>query len=1028
MLSVTQFNSYLQAIEKKLAVGDATEHTHRAALEDLVESLALGVTAINEPKHIECGAPDFVVRKGVTTIGYIEAKDIGKNLNEALKTDQLKRYLNSLTNLILTDYLDFRWYVDGEKRLSACLGTITKDGRIKRNKEGVQKVTGLLDSFIKHKAERVGTPQELAQRMARLAHMIRDLIIEAFKQEAESGSLHNQLIAFQKNLIPDLSIEQFADMYAQTITYGLFAARCTTPSIEGFTRIDAAQNLPKTNPFLRKLFQHIAGYELDGRIAWLVDDLAQTLAQADMEVVLKNFGKHSGKEDTVVHFYETFLKAYDPKIRAMRGVYYTPEPVVSYIVRSIDHLIKTCFNKPQGLADEKTLILDPALGTATFLYMVVNEIYQANINQGQEGIWNNYVEEKLLPRIFGFEILMAPYAVAHLKLGLLLQETGYQFQSDQRLGIYLTNTLEEAIKRTDTLFARWITEEANAAARVKKDEPIMIVLGNPPYSVSSLNRGEWIDTLLDDYKKGLHEKKLNIDDDYIKFIRFAQWRIDKTGYGILGFITNNSYLDGLTHRRMREYLLETFSSIYILNLHGSSRIVEQAPSNIKDENVFDIQQGVAIGIFVKEPDKAGKQIYYADLWGTQESKYQTLFGLDVASTNWQELTPTAPYFFYMPKDLSLEEEYNRGIGITKIFTIYGTGIKTERDTVTIHFDEPSLLHVLDDFSRLDVEELRNKYQLGEDSRDWKISKAKGDIVASKADRKLIRQIHYRPFDKRFTYYTGTTRGFIGTPGKKMADCFILPNLGLIAKRQSKREPFSYVFTTSLAPESCLFESAYANNSVFPLYFYPAKGEMQFDGGHRRPNLNTEFVKVVSEKLKLTFIEDGKGDLEQTFGPEDIFNYAYAVFHSPTYRNRYAEFLKIDFPRLPITSDKQLLKALAEKGAELVSLHLMESPVLDKPITRYPITGPNTVDNRLKYDNSNQWVYINKTQYFEGIPPEIWDFHIGGYQICQKWLKDRKSRTLTYDDIAHYQKIIVALKETVRLMEEIDELIPGWPLK
>ncbi|MDZ4230518.1 MAG: N-6 DNA methylase, partial [Dehalococcoidales bacterium] len=578
---------YVLAIEKKLAMDDATEHTHRAALQALIESLLSGVSATNEPKHIKCGAPDFVIRKGSTTIGYIEAKDIGKSLDETEKTDQLKRYRDSLTNLVVTDYLEFRWYVDGEKRLSACLGTPAKDGKIKRDKEGIQAVAELLTTFLDHHAEKVGTPQSLAQRMARLAHMIRDLIIEAFKQEAESGSLHNQLAAFRDNLIPDLSSEYFADMYAQTIAYGLFAARCTAPDKKDFTRFDAAQNLPKTNPFLRKLFQHIAGYELDDRIAWLVDDLAQVLAQADMEAVLKDFGKHSGKEDPVVHFYETFLKAYDPKVREMRGVYYTPEPVVSYIVRSIDHLLKDRFNKPQGLADDNTLILDPAVGTATFLYMVINEIYQATAAKGQQGMWNNYVAEKLLPRIFGFELLMAPYAVAHLKLGLLLQETGYKFQSDERLGVYLTNTLDEAFKHAETLFAGWISEEANAAARVKKDEPIMVVLGNPPYSGISANASirtildqktgkskqelTWIGRLIEDYKvidgKPLNERKTWLQDDYVKFLRFGQWRIDRTKQGILGFITNNGYLDNPTFRGMRQSLINTFTDIYILNLH-----------------------------------------------------------------------------------------------------------------------------------------------------------------------------------------------------------------------------------------------------------------------------------------------------------------------------------------------------------------------------------------------------------------------------------------------------------------------------
>ena len=1003
-------------------MGDATEHTHRSALEALVESLVAGIAATNEPKHIECGAPDFILRKGSVTVGYIEAKDVGESLDKAEKSEQLKRYRDSLTNLILTDYLEFRWYVDGEKRLSARLGSPGRDGKIRRDKDGTQEVAELLTNFLSHKAEGVGIPRELAQRMARQAHLIRNLIINAFQKEVEGGSLHTQLSAFRDNLIPDLSVEYFADMYAQTIAYGLFAARCTSQNGSSFTRLDAAQNLPRTNPFLRKLFQYIAGYDLDDRISWLVDDLAQVLAQADMEAVLKDFGKRSGKEDPVVHFYETFLKEYDEKIREMRGVYYTPEPVVSYIVRSIDHLLKTCFNKPQGLADDKTLILDPAVGTATFLYMVINEIYQANIGKGQQGLWNNYVAEKLLPRIFGFELLMAPYAVAHLKLGLLLQETGYEFQSDQRLGIYLTNTLEEAFKKSEQLagFNEYIVEEANAAAEIKKEKPIMVVLGNPPYSVSSLNRGEWIDTLLVDYKKDLQEKKLNIDDDYIKFIRFAQWRIDKSGYGILGFISNNSYLDGLTHRRMREYLLESFSDIYILNLHGSSRRGEKAPGDIKDENVFDIQQGVAIGLFIKRQNKANKtHVYYADMWGLRENKYEALFDSDVASIHWQELAPTAPYFFFVPKDFSLKEEYDQSWSIREMFTVSQNGLKTDRDELFFDFDAERLRERMRTFF--------SKQYSGDFKQQYRVFPSSSfDIEARRDqtafDRGNIKKCLYRPFDERYLYYDPhlTSR-----PAYKIMQHMLAgKNLSLVTTRQTK-------FEFSVTASAVLTEKACANrldiNTTFPLYLYPVKGQMQFEGGKRSPNLKPEFIKAVSDQLGLKFVEDGRGDLEETFGPEDIFNYAYAIFHSSTYRTRYTEFLKIDFPRLPLTSDKELFKTLAEKGAELVALHLMESPVLNNLITSYPVADSNEVE-KVTYDDNNQRVYINKTQYFEGVLPEVWDFHIGGYQVCQKWLKDRKGRTLTYDELTHYQKVIVALKETIHLMEEIDDLIPTWPIE
>ena len=1023
---------YILAIEKELAAGNATEHTHRPALKALIEKLAEGSTATNEPAHIECGAPDFVITKDATTIGYIEAKDIGKSLDGAEKTDQLKRYRDSLTNLVLTDYLEFRWYVDGECRLKACLGSATKDSKIRRDKDGIQNIAELLSNFLSHKAEGVGTPRELARRMARQAHLIRNLIINAFKNEPEGGSLHTQLAAFRDNLIPDLSPEYFADMYAQTIAYGLFTARCTSKNGSSFTRLDAAQNLPRTNPFLRKLFQYIAGYDLDDRIAWLVDDLAQVLSQADMEAVLKDFGKHSGKEDPVVHFYETFLKEYDEKIREMRGVYYTPEPVVSYIVRSVDHLLKTHFNKPQGLADDKTLILDPAVGTATFLYMVINEIHRANTGKGQQGLWNNYVAEKLLPRIFGFELLMAPYAVAHLKLGLLLQETGYEFQSDQRLGIYLTNTLDEAIKHSETLFAKWISEEANAAARVKKDEPIMVVLGNPPYSGHSANKGDWARQLVERYKtidgKPLGEKNPKwLQDDYVKFLAFGQWRIERTGQGVLGFITNHSYLDNPTFRGMRQSLMNTFTDIYILNLHGNSKKKEVATDGGKDENVFDIQQGVAICLLVKEAgNTTTASVHYADLWGLREGKYEALVETDISITEWDAIEPDSPYYLFVKRDNADFAEYMKGWKVTDVFPVNSVGIVTARDDFVFDIDGNAIRSRIQDFRQTDLndEEIRTKYDLKE-TKVWNIADARADIRKDDEFEKAFTKCLYRPFDIRPLFYHKAV--IERSRSEVMRHMLVGENLGLVCPRRVETVgAWQHVICSTDIVEHVAV-SLKTIDSAFPLYLYLAEGEMQFDGGGHRPNLNPEFIKDISGKLELKFIEDGQGDLDETFGPEDIFNYTYAIFHSPDYRTRYAEFLKIDFPRLPLTSDKGLFKALTKKGAELVSLHLMESPALNNLITGYPVAGSNEVE-KVTYDDNNQRVYINKEQYFEGVAPDVWNFHVGSYQVCQKWLKDRKGRTLTYDELTHYQKVIVTLKETIRLMAEIDELIPGWPVE
>ncbi|HKM84134.1 MAG TPA: N-6 DNA methylase, partial [Candidatus Acidoferrum sp.] len=691
------FHTYLRKIQENLASGISSEDTHRSALEHLLESLDPTIRAFNDPKHISVGAPDFTVRrKGNATdfpVGWVETKDIGEDLNKAEKSEQLERYFG-LPNLILTDYLQFRWFVDGKLRLKAQLATLGKGKRLRRDAEGEEQVAAILTEFLSYSLATLVTPQELAERMAKLAHLIRDVLLRTLQAEPTSGHLHNQFEAFRETLIPDLKPDQFADMYAQTIAYGLFAARCqSTSSSKEFGRAAAADLIPRTNPFLRRLFREIA-FELDPRVQPFVDDLVALLHHAEIGKIMEDFGKRTAKEDPVVHFYEDFLQEYDPKIREMRGVYYTPEPVVSYIVRSVDHLLKTRFGKPMGLADKDVLILDPACGTGTFLYYVIRHINDALVTAGQKGQWNRYVSQNLLKRVFGFELLMAPYAVAHLKLGLLLQDLGYKFESDERLGIYLTNTLEEAIRRSEKIFAEWISEEANAASEIKRDKPIMVVLGNPPYSGHSANKGKWITELMEDYKRDCPElykpaQAKWLQDDYVKFLRFAQWRIDLTGYGVLAFITNHGYVDNPTFRCMRQQLLRSFPKIHLLDLHGSSKKKEVAPDGSKDENVFDIQQGVAIGIFLKHPAEGDhRQVSHAELWGTRASKYKTLMTTSISDTQWRTVSAQEPLYLFVPRDEVLFSEYEKGWRVPHIFDRNGDpapGVVTTQDEFAISF-------------------------------------------------------------------------------------------------------------------------------------------------------------------------------------------------------------------------------------------------------------------------------------------------------------------------------------------------------
>jgi len=682
---------YLDTIKKDYEAGRATEHTHRPALKALLEALDLSINAVNEPKRSDCGAPDYVITRDSLIVGYIEAKDVGKSLTEVERTGQLNRYLGALNNLILTDYLEFRWYVDGELRDTAQLATIAT-GKIKARKDGAEAVTNLLLAFLNHTPADVTDPHDLATRMARLTHMIRDTIVQAFELGQESNLLQGWRDAFAKVLIADLDQPErtadFADMVAQTLAYGLFSARIMDTTPADFTRNEAQQLIPKSNPFLRKFFSQMTTIELDDEpFAPFVDDLVNLLAHTDMEAVLTDFGRRTRQQDPVVHFYETFLAAYDPKLREARGVYYTPEPVVSYIVRSVDHLLKTRFNCPQGLADNSTitvpnrdpglmvkgttktrktteshkvLVLDPATGTGTFLYAVIDHIRQQFMQQGNAGMWPGYVKNHLLLRLFGFELLMAPYAVAHFKLSLQLagrdlppeQADAWAYHPEteaERLGIYLTNALEGPHEMTGMpLFTQWVADETNAANEVKQNLPVLVVMGNPPYSVSSSNKGDWIEGLMASYKKAVRSERniQPLSDDYIKFIRLAQDRIERTEQGIVAIITNHAYLFSLIHRGMRDELIKTFDEIYILDLHGNALIGNTTPDGRLDQNVFDIRQGVAIALLVKASKNIKEtEVRYAELWGSREAKYRYLLENDISTTDWQELTPTAPKKF-----------------------------------------------------------------------------------------------------------------------------------------------------------------------------------------------------------------------------------------------------------------------------------------------------------------------------------------------------------------------------------------------
>lgn len=1048
---------YIDNINKRYKLGNATEHTFRGDLQQLIESLVPTIRATNEPKRLSCGAPDYILTKKDIPVGFIEAKDIGdKDLEGTKKAgnkEQFDRYKASLNNLIFTDYLDFHLYREGEFVTKIAIGEVTEKG-IKPITENFDRFENLIKDFCTHIGQTIKSSKKLAEMMAGKARLLSEVIEKALTSDennSEDSTLKDQMNAFKQILIHDITPKGFADVYAQTIAYGMFAARYHDPTLPTFSRQEAYELIPKSNPFLKKLFGYIAGLDVDDRIKWIVDDLVNIFLACNVEEMLKNYGKATKMEDPIIHFYEDFLSEYDPKLRKARGVWFTPAPVVNFIVRAVDDILKTEFDLPQGLADtsktkikvdvqgkkieqevHKVQILDPATGTGTFLAEVIKHIHKKF--KGQQGIWSNYVETHLLPRLNGFELLMASYAMAHLKLDLLLSETGYKPTKDQRFRVYLTNSLEEYHQDTGTLFANWLSIEANEANHIKRDTPVMCVIGNPPYSGISSNNGEWISKLIEDYKyvDGVHfnERKHWLNDDYVKFLRYGQHFIEKNGSGVLAFINPHGFLDNPTFRGMRWHLLNTYDKIYTIDLHGNSKKKETAPDGSADVNVFDIMQGVSINIFIKTGKKKNKElgkVFHFDLYGKRETKYDFLYDNSLKDVAFQELKPEKPFLFFVPKNQKGLKQYDNGFRVDELFSLNVTGIVTARDGFVIDFEKSVLKNRIEDFADQNQSDdfIRRKYfgnkkdgkYLAGDSRGWQMTEARKKI--NKFNHlEIIKKVAYRIFDDRYIYYHNS---MVDWGREKYMYHFIeKENLGIDLCRQLVSDNYTHIFVTNkIVDDSFVSNKSRERGYVFPLYIYPEnKGQQTIgESTERQPNLNTEIVKQIADKLGLTFTNE-KETTKDKFAPIDILDYIYAVLHSPTYRVKYKEFLKIDFPRVPYPKDANTFWQLVKLGGEIRQIHLLESPTVEKYITQYPIDGDNVV-TKPNYQNGK--VYINDTQYFDNVPETAWNFYIGGYQPAQKWLKDRKDRKLEFEDILHYQKIIVALSETDRLMKEIDKI-------
>lgn len=993
---------YLSEICAKYASGQATEHSYRPALETLFRSIDPALTVINEPKKSEVGMPDFLFERNGVPFGWAEAKDIDKDVIKlkGYSIEQRKRYEKAYPNLIYTNGVDFEFIREGASVHFVSIADFVMG--IQPNPDKFEELRRQLKLFAEQKPIAIRSAAKLAEMMAAKAAIIKDEIVIALADEAEARKgLEGQFKSFKTNLLPNLTPDEFADIYAETITYGMFAARFHDTDLSTFSRQEAMDDLPASNPFLKGLFEYIAGPALPKRLTYIVDDLVAVMRASDPHSLFEKYGQFTARNDPFVHFYEDFLAAYNPKKRKSRGVWYTPEPVVDFIIRAVDEVLKTEFGLADGLADtskvtvdwdtgtsdpktgkavtikkqvHKVQILDPATGTGTFLAKAV-QLISGRVKARAPGKWSGYVEQDLLPRLHGFELLMASYAMCHMKLDMQLEQTGYKPSSNPpRLSVWLTNALEPAEREVRDLFFAPLAEEARGASEVKRQTPIMCVIGNPPYSGESANKSNHITALMEAYKKepggekALDERNSKwINDDYVKFIRMAEAVITKNpSGGVLGFITNHGYLNNPTFRGMRWHLLKTFDKIHILDLHGSSNRKERAPDGVADKNMFDIKPGVAIVVCScgsKRKDGLA-ELYHADLWGARSAKADVLFSSNLADNKrWSRVKSESPHYMLIPWDYTADRQFRNGFSLEEAFPVHSNGIVTGADSKFVADTESTLRE------RFGAEALVEPFSYRVLDRSYLLN----DPKQLERDRSDVMN-HYRAGE----------------------------NIGLLTSKGFNDLDFAHVFVTSRPSEAIFLSGTSGSNAMnFPLWLFDC-GSLESRRANLAPRLVKKLAAIVGEEP----------------APQQIFDYIYGVLHYPEYRRKYRQALSIAYPHIPYPASKEVFRAVSAKGEQLRRLHLLEPAAIGDAPYPYHGEGDDVVEAGYpKFNNCK--VQINARQYFDAVPSVAWSFHIGGYQPAQKWLTDRRGRTLSWDDIGHYQKIIKILAETDRIMKEVE---------
>lgn len=1018
------------------------------------------------------GFPDITIRNGNDLIGWVEVKTSQENLNAEKFQEQFSKYKESLENIIFTNLREWQlwqWEEGDSKKTAETFFDLTAIDNAPS-----EEFDSFLMKFFESRAYQTRTPKQLALALAKKTRLLSKQVEEALEKSEIDSDLRKLKETFEKTLIQDISEHQFANMVAETMAYSLFLAALEHSRRGNGTELtltNAIDYLPTNVPILGDLYSLIK--KVSSTIPTIYEAtrlLVDQLNASEIERIHQKLVEHKPGEDPVIQFYEPFLKEYDPKEREARGVYYTPKPVVDYIVRSVDWILRSKFGKEKGLADESVNLLDPATGTGTFLMSAIQEIYwntkKANESLGDEIVsreFNKIVLNHILKHFYGFELLIAPYAVAHLKLTLEIERLGFDFKltkgdgdtENNRFKVYLANTLDDPDKPSQNLFGfDSIPQESEKARKVKQKIPILAIVGNPPYSLVSNNLLPSMRGLVDKYKfidgkkikeRGALQMEKILNDDYVKFISFAQEKIQQNGEGVVAYVNNHTFLDNPTMRAMRHHLLFDFDEIYILNLHGNYK---QREKSSRDENVFKIQQGVSINLFIKKKHSAIKKaadVYYAEIKGSYFEKFDFLGSNYIETTKFQKLSPTDPYFFFIPRSEKMEREYDDYKIITTVLPLKSIGFFTSRDKLVIGFEKKDIEEGIEKFrsSRKSNEELCVELGIPV-KKGWNTSKARSLLKNENSLQKFFVDFLHRPFDRKVVFYHRSLVWSMSQP--VMKNILGKKNLALCTSRQLAALPWQHCLVSNSIVELCyITNKTKEGNHVFPLYIYDTgdeQGDLLQKNSARHANIDSNLANSLAEKIGLSYQPDGRGDLQKTLGPEDIFYYAYAIFHSPTYRLRYAEQLKIDFPRLPLTGDKELFAKLIALGNELVNLHLLGENPFDKSKTIFddnskwgikPITKikPN-IDwkvNDICYDEEYKRVYVNNGQYFEGVDKKVWEFMIGSYQVCEKWLKDRKKaeRSLSTDDLKNYMKIIVSIRETIRIMNEIDNIIPKWPI-